>query len=162
MNKIRIFLSFWILHHRGRLTRYWIWYTASEWIASETAHTTTNGVMINSTAHSMKTTDTRTWINTLMIDTSTIETTFGINRTFGTASGWYAQVAGNARAHRMIIDHTTITIQATWRWYTWIANWYRQIGFCGLVDVEKYQQINHHNKTERTRRTNRRPRGWKT
>lgn len=67
-----------------------------------------------------------------MIDACAIETAFGIDRAFSPTIWRYAQKAWYARAHRMIVDLMTITVQTARRRETWMTSWYRQISFSHL------------------------------
>lgn len=67
-----------------------------------------------------------------MIDAGAIEAAFGVDRALGPAVGRQPQKARYARAHRMLVDHTTIAIQAARRRNARVLSRYRQIGFLGF------------------------------
>ena len=72
--------------------------------------------MIDDFASRIEFTSTRTRIGTFSIDTSTIGRTFGACCAFGTTGRWTAHKFRRARANRLIIDDTTLTVGSAGRW----------------------------------------------
>jgi hypothetical protein len=94
--------------------------TPGERITSEARHTATDRVVIHNLTASIKTTSTRTRVQTLLIDTSFILRAFCAHNTLRFATWWCSYVISLTRANCMTIHHTALAEWSAWRRLAWI------------------------------------------
>lgn len=104
---------------------FFLFNTSNERIACIANITTANRIVVNHLTFGVLATSAGTWILALLIDAWFVLRTFGTEYTFGMAIWWCTNVGGQTWADRMLIQCTTLTVEATWRWMAWFSyNWW--------------------------------------
>lgn len=88
-------------------------FTNAERISRVTSYTRTNRVMIDHRTLSIYTTQTNTWITTLLLYTRQMSWTFRINGTLWSTIRWYTDVIQQARTRWTFTSHMALSIRTT-------------------------------------------------
>lgn len=109
-----------IVVYRKNFKLTWRVYTAAERIASETRKAGTNWTMIDNITLRVRTTTTRTYVATFLIDTRQMTRTFRINCTFRSTIWRNPDIGFHARTRRGLSADLTYGVRTARIRHTWI------------------------------------------
>lgn len=116
-------------------------YTTNKRITREAQRATTNRIMIDGLAACAFTTNWRcAWINTLMIDTCSIEGTFWIYGTFWSTSRRTANKIFNACANGTPVVLFALRVRAARRWLAYMNFWFWNYGVAAATTKQTNKQ----------------------
>lgn len=95
---------------------------SSERISGESIVATADWAVIYHFTIGIKSAGARTWIYTLLTETSLIQRTFGAYCTFWSATRRATDVIGKARANGLPVNLATLAVGSTGRWLARIPN----------------------------------------
>ena len=92
--------------------------TSGEGVSCVANWTVTDGIVVDCSTSCIVTTSTNAWVTALVLDTSFVAWTFGIQDTFRSTVWWHTNVAWQTSTGLIAIDFSALGIGSTWRWHT--------------------------------------------
>lgn len=88
-------------------------YAACEWVTDEPGGTSAYGIVIHDLATCIYAASARAGVHTFLVDTCTVECTFGADDALRSTCGWSTDITGQATACTVSIAFTALTIGST-------------------------------------------------
>lgn len=126
----------------GDITLRLLWFhmATNEWITSKACWTRADGGMIDHMAEGIVATATRAGIDAVLLLAGQTRQTIRVACALRTTLRWCANVILQARADRIVVQHTAATVGSTRGWSTWIPSWLSLHSWCFTL----YEGVSNH------------------